>query len=39
VSVGGTKEADDQHFVFEGADAGKPPGEKPEVIATGAETT
>jgi ATP-dependent Clp protease ATP-binding subunit ClpC len=39
VSVAGTKEADDQHFVFEGADAGKPPGEKPEVIATGAETT
>ncbi len=39
VTVGGTAEADDRHFVFEGVDSTKPPGAKPEVIATGAETT
>jgi ATP-dependent Clp protease ATP-binding subunit ClpC len=39
VTVGGTKEADDQHFVFEGVDGPKPPSEKALSVPTGAEAT
>jgi ATP-dependent Clp protease ATP-binding subunit ClpC len=39
VTVGGTAEADDRHFIFEGSDTPRGPTEKPDVVGAGAETT